>query len=81
MAGAFFLAAAFFFRAGDGDGEAFVLVAVVEVAPVCCFCAQETINATAARAVIKDKTDFFIDVVTLTAGECSAAVKNASKII
>jgi len=60
-AAAFFLAVAFFLR-GDGDGEAFVVaaVAVVEVAAVCCFWAQEAINATPIRTVIKDKTYFFI---------------------
>jgi len=58
---AFFLVVAFFL-CGDGDGEAFVVaaVAVVEVAAVCCFCAQEAINATPIRTVIKDKTYFFI---------------------
>jgi len=60
-AAAFFLVVAFFLR-GDGDGEAFVVaaVAVVEVAAVCCFWAQEAINATPIRTVIKDKTYFFI---------------------
>jgi uncharacterized membrane protein len=82
VAAFFFFLVVAFFRAGDGDGEAVVavaVVAVVDVAPVSCFCAQETINASAARAVIKDKTDFFIVLVTLTAGECSAAAKSASK--
>jgi hypothetical protein len=55
--GAFFLAACFF---GVGDGEAFVVAAVVEVAVVPCCCVQETTNAMPTKAVIKDKTIFFI---------------------
>jgi hypothetical protein len=55
--GAFFLAACFF---GVGDGEAFLVAAVVEVAVVPCFCAQETTNAMPIKVVIKDKTVFFI---------------------
>jgi hypothetical protein len=55
--GAFFLAACFF---GVGDGEAFVAAAVVEVAVVPCCCVQETTNAMPIKAVIKDKTIFFI---------------------
>jgi hypothetical protein len=54
--GAFFLAACFL---GDGEGEAFV-AAVVEVAVVPCCCVQETTNAMPIKAVIKDKTIFFI---------------------
>ena len=45
----------------------FLLVEVVEAAPVeevvvavSCFCAQETTNAVAMTATIKDKNDFFI---------------------
>ena len=55
--GAFFLAVCFF---GVGDGEAFVVAAVVEVAVVPCCCVQETTNARPIKAVIKDKTVFFI---------------------
>jgi len=55
--GAFFLAVCFF---GVGDGEAFVVAAVVEVAVVPCCCVQETTNAMPIKAVIKDKTIFFI---------------------
>jgi len=55
--GAFFLAVCFF---GVGDGEAFVVAAVVEVAVVPCCCVQETTNAMPIKAVIKDKTVFFI---------------------
>ena len=36
------------------------VVAVLEVAAVSCFCAQEVTNAMPIKAVIKDKTDFFI---------------------
>lgn len=39
---------------------AVVVVAVPVVAAVSCFCAQEVTNARPIRAVIKDKTDFFI---------------------
>lgn len=56
--GAFFLAARFL--CGVGDGEAFVVAAVVEVAVVPCCCVQETTNAMPIKAVIKDKTVFFI---------------------
>jgi hypothetical protein len=56
------LAVVFFFLAGDGDGEALAVAAVVEVGVVPC-CWQETTNAMPIRAVINDKTDFFIDVV------------------
>jgi hypothetical protein len=52
----------FFFFVGDGDGEAAV-AAVAEVALVPCCCVQETINAMPIKAMISDKTDFFIDVV------------------
>jgi len=38
----------------------FVLAAVVEVAVVSFFSAQEVKNAMPIKAVIKDKTDFFI---------------------
>jgi hypothetical protein len=38
----------------------FVLAAVVEVAAVSFFSAQEVKNAMPIKAVIKDKTDFFI---------------------
>ena len=55
--GAFFLAVCFF---GVGDGEAFVVAGAVEVAVVPCFCAQEVTNAMPIKAVIKDKTIFFI---------------------
>ena len=37
-----------------------VVVAVLEVEAVSCFCAQEVTNAMPIKAVIKDKTDFFI---------------------
>jgi hypothetical protein len=56
--GAFFLVACFL--CGVGDGEAFVVAAVVEVAVVPCCSAQETTNAMPIKAVIKDKTIFFI---------------------
>ncbi len=39
---------------------AVAVVAVLEVAAVSCFCAQEVTNAMPIKAVIKDKTDFFI---------------------
>ena len=55
--GAFFFAVRFF---GVGDGEAFVVAGAVEVAVVPCCCVQETTNAMPVRAVIKDKTIFFI---------------------
>jgi hypothetical protein len=63
----------FFFFAGDGDGDgdALVVAAVVEVPVVPC-CVQETINAMPVRAVIKDKTIFFIS-MWLTTPECAAA--------
>ena len=48
------------FLCGDGDGDALVVAAVAEVAVVPCCCVQETINAMPIKAVIKDKTDFFI---------------------
>jgi hypothetical protein len=57
------LAAAFFFRAGDGDGDALVAAAVVEVAVVPSFWVQEVTNAMPTRAVMNNKTDFFIGVV------------------
>lgn len=53
-----FLAACFL--CGVGDGEACAVAAVVEVAVVPGFCAQETTNAMPIKAVIKDKTVFFI---------------------
>lgn len=56
--GAFFLAACFL--CGVGDGEAWAVAAVVDVAVVPGFCAQETTNAMPIKAVIKDKTVFFI---------------------
>jgi len=56
--GAFFLATCFL--CGVGDGEACAVAAVVDVAVVPCFCAQETTNAMPIKAVIKDKTVFFI---------------------
>ena len=56
--GAFFLAACFL--CGVGDGEAGAVAAVVDVAVVPGFCAQETTNAMPIKAVIKDKTVFFI---------------------
>lgn len=56
--GAFFFLAACFF--GVGDGEAFVVAGAVEVAVVPCCCAQEMTNAMPIKAVIKDKTIFFI---------------------
>ena len=59
--GAFFLAACFL--CGVGDGEAGAVAAVVEVAVVPDFSAQETTNAMPIKAVIKDKTIFFIVVV------------------
>jgi hypothetical protein len=40
-----------------------VVAAVVEVAVVSFFCAQETTKPAATRAMIQDKTDFFIDMV------------------
>ncbi len=58
----FFLAGCFL--CGVEVGEAAV-VAVVDVAVVPCFSAQETTNAMATNAVIKDKTVFFIVVVPL----------------
>jgi hypothetical protein len=63
VAGAFFLAAAFFFRAGDGVGDALAVAAVVEVAVVPCCDAQEAINAMPITTAIKGKTDFFIDFI------------------
>ena len=56
----FFLVVAFFLWVGDGDGD-LVAAAVVEVAvvPPCCG-AQEARNAMPIKTVIKDKTDFFI---------------------
>ena len=42
------------------DGEAFVAAAVVEVPVVPPCCLQETTNAMPIKAVIKDKTIFFI---------------------
>ena len=56
--GSFFLAARFL--CGVGDGEAWAVAAVVDVAVVPGFCAQETTNAMPNKAVIKDKTVFFI---------------------
>jgi len=56
--GAFFLAACFL--CGVGDGEGCAVAAVVEVAVVPDFSAQETTNAMPIKAVIKDKTVFFI---------------------
>jgi hypothetical protein len=56
--GAFFLAVCFL--CGVGDGEAWAVAAVVDVAVVPGFCAQETTNAMPIKAVIKDKTVFFI---------------------
>jgi hypothetical protein len=56
--GSFFLAARFL--CGVGDGEAWAVAAVVDVAVVPGFCAQETTNAMPIKAVIKDKTVFFI---------------------
>jgi hypothetical protein len=53
-----FLAACFL--CGVGDGEAWAVAAVVDVAVVPGFCAQETTNAMPIKAVIKDKTVFFI---------------------
>jgi hypothetical protein len=55
--GAFFLAVCFL---GVGDGEAFVVAAVVEVPVVPSCCLQETTNAMPIKAMIKDKTIFFI---------------------
>jgi hypothetical protein len=52
------------FLCGVGVGEAAV-AAVVDVAVVPCFPAQETTNAMATNAVIKDKTVFFIVVVKI----------------
>jgi hypothetical protein len=63
VAGAFFLAAAFFFRAGDGDGDGLADAAVVEVAVVPCCDVQEAINAMPITTAIKDKTHFFIDFI------------------
>jgi len=48
-----------FFFAGDGDGDALAVIAVVEVAVVPC-CVQETINAAPIRTVMNVKTDLFI---------------------
>ena len=56
--GAFFFVACFL--CGVGDGEAGAVAAVVEVAVVPGFSAQETTNAMPIKAVIKDKTVFFI---------------------
>jgi hypothetical protein len=50
---------ALFFLVGDGDGD-LVAAAVVEVAVVPFCGAQEAINAMPIKTVIKDKTDFFI---------------------
>lgn len=73
MSAAFFLVAAFFFRAGDGDGDALVVAAaVVEVAVVPCFSAQEVKNAMPIKAVIKNKTDFFIVMFTFGASRMVA---------
>jgi len=58
--GAFFLAARFLCGVGDGEACAVAAVAVVDVAVVPGFCAQETTNAMPIKAVIKDKTVFFI---------------------
>jgi hypothetical protein len=55
----FFLVVALFLWVGDGDGD-LVAAAVVEVAVVPCCGAQEAINAMPIKTVIKDKTDFFI---------------------
>jgi len=61
----FFLVVAFFLWVGDGDGD-LVAAAVVEVAvvPPCCG-AQEAINAMPIKTVIKDRTDFFICLLSL----------------
>jgi len=61
----FFLVVALFLWVGDGDGD-LVAAAVVEVAvvPPCCG-AQEAINAMPIKTVIKDKTDFFICLLSL----------------
>ena len=59
VSGAFFFLVVAFFFLGDGDGD-LVAAAVVEVAVVPCCGAQEAINAMPIKTVIKDKTDFFI---------------------
>ena len=59
------------FLCGDGDGDALVVAAVVEVAVVPCCFVQEATNAMPIKAVIKDKTIFFI--VCITTPECAAA--------
>jgi len=79
VSAAFFLVAAFFFRAGDGDGDALVAAAaVVEVAVVPCFSAQDVKNAMPIRAVIKNKTDFFIVIFTF-GGSGMVACKSDGK--
>jgi hypothetical protein len=75
---AFFLAAVLFFFAGDGDGEAAV-AAVVEVADVPCCCVQETMNAMPIRAMINDKTDFFIVMVKINGSRMSCRSLDARK--
>ena len=60
VSAAFFLAAVFFFFAGDGVGETLAVAApLFEVAVVPC-CVQETINAAPIRMAVNVKTDFFI---------------------
>ena len=70
----------FFFRAGDGDGEAAV-AAVVEVPVVPCCCVQETTNAMPIRTVIMDKTDFFIDMVNVDVFQNVVPQSGCKKII
>jgi hypothetical protein len=58
--GSFFLAARFLCGVAEGEACAVAAVAVVDVAVVPDFSAQETTNAMPIKAVIKDKTVFFI---------------------
>jgi hypothetical protein len=58
--GAFFFLVVCFLGEAEGDGEAFVAAAVVEVPVVPSCCLQETTNAMPIKAMIKDKTIFFI---------------------
>jgi hypothetical protein len=57
---ALFLAVVVFFAVVFFAVPSCVVVAVLEVEAVSCFCAQEVTNAMPIKAVIKDKTDFFI---------------------
>jgi hypothetical protein len=77
--GSFFLAARFLCGVAEGEACAVAAVAVVDVAVVPDFSAQETTNAMPIKDVIKDKTVFFIVCwLTLMASECPAAKWSAS---